>query len=794
MQKSPGERRTELQTTMKHIALSYIALLSTILSPVLLRAQLAPEIGYVLPAGGQTGTTVDVKIGGYDWTPDTQIFVHDPRVKLEIAGPPSGVLVPDPPYWFGGKARGNDRPLPREFPARLTIAADVPPGLVRFQVANANGASPPGFIAVGSLAEVTEEQERKSPQVLPQLPVLVNGRIQRIEEIDRYEFAATQSGPVTIELLARRLGSPLHGLLKVTDDTGKVVVDEADTQGRDLAATFTAQAGGKYQLSLHDLDFAGDRSYVYRLAITPGPRVQAAYPAAGRPGETKEVEFIGPGLASGGEQLESLKQSVAFPATPDVASFHYVLETPHGKALPFLLGLSQLPELVRPAGSAEMPLPQLPCAVTSSLATRFGSDRYQAAMTKDEQWRITAQAHSLQSPLDLELVLLDAAGKEVARADDSPGTTDPTLTFTPPADGTYTVLLTDLSGASGTREANYRLVIEPLVEDFAVTAPTQLATPLGTPAKLAIKVERQGSFKGAVQLKLAGLPTGVTAPADLAIAEGASDLAIDLASQADAACAASLVTVTATGKIGEQMVSRSSSPILIATIMKPRLKITPEGLDDVRKVRRGSTYLAPVFVDRLEGYQGEVVLEMTAQQQRHRQGLASEEFTVPADGRRVEYPIFLPEWMETTKTSRMILNGAVKVADPQGNVRTLLQKQELRIGILPEGALLKLGSGQKEITGQPGDEIEIPLTLFRAPELVESVRLELVPPELPEGLIAAEPLTLEAAAAGANLKLRLADDARLVGERSLVFRATALQDGRWPVVSETTVLLITAAK
>lgn len=778
---------------MKHLAVSCFALLTTILSPGLVRAQLVPEIGYVLPSGGQAGTTVDVRIGGYDWTPDTQIFVHDPRVKLEIVGPPSGVLVPDPPYWFGGKARGNDRPLPREFPARLTIAADVPPGLVRFQVANANGASPPGFIAVGTVPEVIEDQERKSPQALTQSPVLVNGRIQRIEEIDRYEFTATQSGPLTIELLARRLGSPLHGLLKVTDEMGKVVVDEADTQGRDLAATFTAQAGSKYQLSLHDLDFAGDRSYVYRLTITPGPRVLAAYPAAGKPGETKEVEFIGPGLASGGSPIESMKRNVVFPATPD-ASFQYVLESPHGKALPFQLGLSQLPELVRPAGSAAIPLPQLPCAVTSSLAARFGSERYQAAMKKDERWKITAQARSIQSPLDLELVLLDAAGKEVARADDSPGTTEPTLAFTPPADGTYTVLLTDLNGASGTRAANYRLVIEPLVEDFAVTAPTQLATPLGTPAKLAIKVERQGGYKGAVQLSLAGLPAGVTAPADLMIAEGASDLAIDLTSQANAACAASLVTVTATGKIGEQMVSRSSAPILIATIMKPRLKITPEGLDDVRKVRRGSTYLAPVFVDRLEGYTGEVVLEMTAKQQRHRQGLASDEFTVPADARRVEYPIFVPEWMETTKTSRMILNGVVKVPDPQGNVRTLLQKQELRIGILPEGALLKLGAGQTEISGQPGGENEIPLTLFRAPELVESVRLELVPPELPEGSITAEPMTLEADAAGTSLKLRLADDPRLVGERSLVFRATALQDGRWPVVSETTVLLIVTAK
>ena len=33
-------------------------------------AQKAPEAGYIFPAGGKAGTTIDVKLGGYDWTPD----------------------------------------------------------------------------------------------------------------------------------------------------------------------------------------------------------------------------------------------------------------------------------------------------------------------------------------------------------------------------------------------------------------------------------------------------------------------------------------------------------------------------------------------------------------------------------------------------------------------------------------------------------------------------------------------------------------------------------------------------
>jgi hypothetical protein len=83
-------------------------------------AQQIPTIGYVHPAGGQAGTVVEARLGGYDWTPDMQIFSLDPRVKLEVLGPPGEVIVPEPPYWFGKKGRGTALPMPRETPVKLT--------------------------------------------------------------------------------------------------------------------------------------------------------------------------------------------------------------------------------------------------------------------------------------------------------------------------------------------------------------------------------------------------------------------------------------------------------------------------------------------------------------------------------------------------------------------------------------------------------------------------------------------------------------------------------------------------
>lgn len=783
---------------LSRAALTFFSfLLLTLLQNGAAHAQLAPEIGYMHPAGAQAGTTSEVILGGYDWTPDMQLFVHDPRIKLELIGPLSPVLVPEPPHWFGFKARGPAWPLPREVKARLTIPAEVPPGIVRWQVANANGASPPATFQVGAAPEILEEATRKSAQLLPALPVTVSGQIRRIEEIDRYEFKVPKAGPVTIQVAARQLNSPLHAMLKVRDAQGRVILDAADTEGRDLSLTMIAQADTPYEISLHDLDFAGDRSYVYRLTLTAAPQISASYVAAGTRGKTYPVEFVGIGLATGADTLESVLRDVTFPSDTTVKSFPYVLETPWGATPSYMLGVSDVEETVQPP-SKESPL-TAPAGRTSHFDTRFGVDQHIVTFKQGETWNIATHARSIHSPLDLELTIYGPDGKQLASVDDAtPGTTDPELLFTAPVDGDYRIVIADRSGKSGSRAANYRISIERPREDVALTMPTLLAIPIGAQSKLTIKAARLGGFKGPIPLAFDNLPAGVTPPTALVIPEGANELTIDLTCAADAPANALLCRVTATPKIGEQAVSREVGTILLATTMKPHIKLTPEGRDDVRKVHRGSTFLAPMFIERLEGYVGPVTLEMTSRQQRHRQGLASEEMVVPPDAtrgapQRVEYPIFVPEWMETTKTSRMILNASVQVADPQGKLRTLLQKQELRIGILPEGALMKLSHHDNELALAPESPLSISLSLFRVAEFRETARIELVPDISQSGHIEAEPITLTADQTEAKLQVKLTNGAKLLGEQVITIRATALKGGRWPVIAETT-LRVTVAE
>jgi hypothetical protein len=115
-----------------------------------------------------------------------------------------------------------------------------------------------------------------------------------------------------------------------------------------------------------------------------------------------------------------------------------------------------------------------------------------------------------------------------------------------------------------------------------------------------------------------------------------------------------------------------------------------------------------------------------------------------------------------------------------------------------------------------GGEVEIPILVSRAPELRETVRVDIRPvdsahpaegtaasPALtiaagkpiqpaatpsPEKLESA-PLDLAPGQESARLKVRVPADTLHRGQREWIIRASTLRDGRWPVVSEATLLI-----
>ena len=437
-------------------------------------AQLPPgKDCYAFPPGAKRGGTATVTLGGTDWTPDVQFLSLDPRVKIEPLGTPGPVLLPDPPFWFGIRSFNNDPNLPREVTAKLHLPADLPPGPVKWAVANSNGATVGGVFVVGTTDEVTEDEDRTGPQALPPPPVVVNGRLRRIEEVDRYTFTAAASGLVTCDLSARRLGNDFNGVVQVHDADTRVA-EASDTEGTDPVLTFAAEKGKTYTVSVRDVEHRGYRNFTYRLSLTAGPRVVTAIPAVGRPGDRRAVEFVGYGLATGAAKLETRTEEVEFPRPGGEGGFTHTLDTPAGPAT-FTFALDTLNEQ---SATADGKL-SVPGAVSGRLGKRGERPAFAFAGRKNERWEIALQARRLGSPLDATLTVLGPDGKQLAANDDADGGPDPRLTLTLPADGEYRVIVADVSGKTPGADAAFRLVVRRPADRFTLKSAGVVSVPVG---------------------------------------------------------------------------------------------------------------------------------------------------------------------------------------------------------------------------------------------------------------------------------------------------------------------------
>jgi len=762
------------------------------------RAQLIPGgVGYAHPAGGKAGTKIEVKLGGQDWTPDTEFFVGDKRVKLEVLTPPGPVLMHEPPYWFDIKSFANDPSLPREISARFTLPEGMPAGPIHWRVANANGAGNGGIFMVGNTPEILEDESLRTPQQLPDFPVTVSGRLKRIEEVDRYQFKSKISGIITCDLFARRLGSDFNGVIEVHDQNNRKVAEIFDTEGTDPTLTFTSEKDITYTVSIRDVDYRGFRSFTYRLVMDSGPRILAAIPAAGKRGQKQTIEFIGIGVATGKAKIESIKKEVAFPADEKLASFAYKLETPFGNGQSYSFPLSNFDE--KTLGTE---LLMVPGAVTGRLTEAKKSDTYTFKGKKAELWTISCDTGKIGSNLDITLAVLGPDGKEIASKDDSSPSMDPELPITLPADGDYKIIVRDLSGKTKTPASVYRLVVDKTKTNFKLRTLPAASVPIGGTLALAIAITREAGFKEPVTLTFANLPEGVSVPANLIILPTVASLNVTLTCTKDAPASAVLAKITGTAKVADQTITNTvlaslkgdlaarnpdsnlTESILVATTIKPPFKVKPVVADGGIRVHRGATYLPEIIIERNEGFKGEITLDMAGTQQRHRQGIRGSVVAVGPEVKKLSYPVFLPEWLETSRTSRIGLIAIAQIPDPKGKIRYVQAAMDGQITMSIEGAMLKLLHPSEELVVPIGAPFELTLKLAQSNKLKEPVNLELIIPDEIKGLVTFSPIAWPTNSDTLKIKVATKPEAKMVGLWVLTARVTT-QFEKHPVVSET---------
>ena len=312
-----------------------------------------------------------------------------------------------------------------------------------------------------------------------------------------------------------------------------------------------------------------------------------------------------------------------------------------------------------------------------------------------------------------------------------------------------------------------------------MTAPIKVETLIGadpiTPAKrrragqqqtgaIGIDIERIGGFDGEITLTVESLPPGCHAPEQIKLDPKQVGVDIPISCDPSVTPDACLIVVKATAKLAGDAVNTQQTRLLLAPTLKPRAVIRPKYPDAARTVNRGTTYPAPVVIERLEQYDGPVELQMAAVPDRVRQGILGHPCTVPAGQDEGIFPLLIPEWVQTDRTSRIILNSVVTIPDAKGRPRHLVNRMDRRITMNVEGALLKINTPNPHYHFS-GKSFAIPIELFRSGELQGSVTVSLHPIGAGPPALTAKPIVLTAEQRTTELELVPTKDEHSSGEQ-----------------------------
>lgn len=730
---------------------------STLLFFLLLASPLRadpPLAGYVFPAGGQRGTTVKVRVGG--------VNLHD-RCGWELTGP--GVTfarqisrMPGP--WFEGpllplpdSQRTED--YPRDMAGEVRIAADARTGTRRVRLWTAEGASSGPSFVVGELPEVLEQEIDGDPvPVAVKLPVTINGRIFPRENVDVWTFSARKGQPITCAVDAARLGSPLDSRLEVRGPAGDLVAENDDHRGPDSLVSFVAPADGTYRVRIMDTTRGGSPRHVYRLTIHAAPFIRAIFPLGGKAGERVRLRLGGTGVSD--EEV-----TILLPAGKGIHEM--ALPCKAGRSHPVALDVDDLPAvLAQPSATA--PGNVVWPAVLDGRIDRPGQvDGWRIRAKKGDDLDLELRAARLGSSLQGVLTLTDVDGKILRTIEPAGTAVDPHGTFQVPKDGDYVVRVSDRFRGRGGPGFAYRLRLGRSVPGFQLHLPGDTLTlTRGQPAKLRLAVQRQGGFNAAIALGFVGLPPGVKVTPEK-INPGQAQVDLTFVAPADARI--QTVRMHVEGKAtmaGKEIVRRATlagetdpCEVLVGIGLKAPFKVA--GTYDLQLVARGTVFKKRYKIER-NGYTGPFEVRLADRQARHLQGVTGPELKIPSGVNEFDYPVTLPPWMETGRTSRscIMIIGKVKEGDEEHTVSYTSQAQNDQLIAVVETGRLALELGRSSVAARSG--ASVPVSIRRGKGLTGEVKVEVILPDHVRG-VTVKPLILAASSTTGELALTFAGKA-----------------------------------
>lgn len=135
--------------------------------------------------------------------------------------------------------------------------------------------------AVDMLPDFASQEPNNSlPTAQPvKAPIIVNGAIEQPGDADWYKFIGRANDFVVLELMARRLDSPLDSMMRLFDASGRVIASNDDhaepgngglnTHHADSYIRLQLPNDGTFYVQVTDTTQAGGEDFGYRLRISP---------------------------------------------------------------------------------------------------------------------------------------------------------------------------------------------------------------------------------------------------------------------------------------------------------------------------------------------------------------------------------------------------------------------------------------------------------------------------------------------------------------------------------------------
>ncbi len=535
-----------------------------------------PRLNALQPAGAKAGSAIDLKItSGADLDGVDRLLFSHPGLKAEPVREAAGRLHPR------GRTTLNT--------FRVTVGADVPPGVYEVRAAGTFGISNARRFVVGDVDEVSEKEPNNDPATAQEvaLGTIVNGALDA-QNFDAFRIRALKGQRILADCQALRIDSRAQPVLTLLNGEGQEIRRVIGTKYRDPLLDFGVEQDGLFTILVYDLLYRGGPEYAFRLSVGTTPWIDYADPCILKPGADNTVTIFGRNLPGGapagltldGRPIDKVVVTIKAPSGPgsgllesplrpsDASADLVTWRLPGSNAIRFALGdeplLSEIDD-GNVADKAQGVTP--PVQISGRFGARGDRDWVRFEAKKGEKLWIEVVSQRLGHPVDPQLVIQqisrnekgEISGKDIADSDDQAQPMpamggnmekryraqpeDPAALFTAPADGAYRVLVRDLFASSqGDPRFSYRLVIRPARPDYRLVAfpletipteaklnPVTCILRRGGSDRLRLVAFRREGFDGAIRIEAADLPPGVTARPAIIPPESTS---IDLVLQA----------------------------------------------------------------------------------------------------------------------------------------------------------------------------------------------------------------------------------------------------------------------